>query len=99
VPPMSLLIWMAVWTVYGAFISQVSYLLNAADVVAPQTVMAVAAALATVGLSFVLTQRMGLVGPVIGSFVGNLVFNGVPALVLAGRLLRGGPPRAIPDGS
>jgi O-antigen/teichoic acid export membrane protein len=94
VPPMFLLICMAVWTVYGTFMSQVSYLLNAADVVAPQTVMAVSAAVATVGLSFVLTQRIGLVGPLIGSLVAHLIFNGVPALVLARRLLRDGPPRA-----
>jgi O-antigen/teichoic acid export membrane protein len=92
VPPMVVLICMAVWTVYGAFMSQVSYLLNAADIVAPQTIMAVSAAAATVGLSFVLTQRIGLVGPVIGSLVANVICNGVPALVLARRLLRGARP-------
>lgn len=88
VPPLSLLVWMAVSTVYFNAASQVVFLLNAADVVRPQVAMALAMAAANVSLSIYLTQRFGVIGPVVGSLVAHVVCYGVPALFIARRILR-----------
>ena len=92
VPPMSLLICFAVWTVYGVFMMQVSYLLSAADVVAPQVVMALTMTAANLALSLYLTHRIGISGPILGSLLAHIVFNGVPALMIARALLTGRRP-------
>jgi O-antigen/teichoic acid export membrane protein len=88
VPPVALLVAMALWTVYSVFMTQVSYLLNAAEIVGPQVIMALLTAAASLGLSLYLTHRIGISGPILGSLGAHLLCNGVPALLIARRLLR-----------
>jgi O-antigen/teichoic acid export membrane protein len=91
VPPLSLLIWAAVLTVYMTAMTQVIFLLNAADVVRPQVVMALTMAAANITLSIYLTHRFGVIGPVVGSLVAHVCCYGVPALIIARRILRPQP--------
>jgi O-antigen/teichoic acid export membrane protein len=87
VPPLGLLTVFAVWTVYCLAMTQVSFLLNAAQIVGPQVVMAVSMAAANVVLSLYLTRHLGIVGPLAGSLTAHVLFSGVPAVVLAARVL------------
>lgn len=88
VPPLSLLVWCAICTTYSTVASQVQFLLNAAGVVGPQAVMALSMAAVNISLSIYLTDRIGLVGPLVGSLVAHLVCYGGPALFFARRILR-----------
>jgi O-antigen/teichoic acid export membrane protein len=94
VPPLSLLVVAAVWTTYSAVIAQVVFLLNAAEIVRPQVLMAVSMAVVNVALSIQLTRHVGLVGPLVGSLVAHLLCYGVPAVLIARRVLRPTPPEA-----
>jgi O-antigen/teichoic acid export membrane protein len=94
-PSMGLLLAFAVWTVYAYAMSQCSVLLNAASVVRPQVVMAVTMTLANIPLSIVLTQHLGLAGPLLGSLIAHLVCAGVPTAFLVRRVLRGVAPRRL----
>lgn len=94
VPPVSLLVALSLWTVYATFMTQVSYLLNAAEIVGPQVVMALAMAAVNLGVSLYLTHRIGIIGPVVGSLVAHLAVNGVPAVLIARRVLAGNGPGA-----
>lgn len=87
VPPLSLLVWSAVFVVYQMAATQVTFLLNAADVVRPQVVMALTMAAVNIVISIYLTQRIGVAGPVIGSLVAHVCCYGVPALLIARRVL------------
>jgi O-antigen/teichoic acid export membrane protein len=86
-PPQALLACFAIWTIYSLAISQVGLFLNAAHVVGPQLVMAVAMTIANIGLSIFLTHQVGLIGPIVASIASHMVFTGIPSLVLAGRSL------------
>jgi len=90
VPPVSLLVAFAVWTVYGAAMTQCSALLNAAEVVRAQVWMASSMAVANIALSLWLTTKVGLVGPLWGSLAAHVVFAGVPTVILVRRVLRSG---------
>jgi O-antigen/teichoic acid export membrane protein len=87
-PPVGLLAAFALWTVYSPAMTQLSYLLNAAQVVGPQVAMALLMATANLALSLYLTRHIGIAGPVVGSLATHLIFAGVPAVILAVRVLR-----------
>jgi O-antigen/teichoic acid export membrane protein len=89
VPPLTLLVAFAIWTVYSLAMTQVSFLLNAACVVGPQVVMAVTMTIANLILSLYLTSRIGIAGPLVGSLVSHAALSGIPAVVLARRVLSG----------
>ena len=90
VPPLSLLVAFAVWTVYAHVMSQCSILLNAGGVLAPQVWMAAAMVCVNVPLSIWLTHRIGLAGPLVGSLVAHILCEGVLATFLVRRVLRHG---------
>lgn len=90
VPPMSLLVAFAAWTVYSHVMSQCSILMNAGGVVGPQVVMAVAMVCVNVPLSIVLAKQIGLAGPVAGSLLAHMLCAGVPTYFLVRRVLRRG---------
>jgi O-antigen/teichoic acid export membrane protein len=90
VPPLSLLVAFAVWTVYSHVMSQCSILLNAGGVLAPQVGMAAAMVCVNVPLSIMLTRQIGLAGPLIGSLVAHMLCEGVLTAFLVRRLLRDG---------
>jgi O-antigen/teichoic acid export membrane protein len=91
VPPLGLLAAFALWTVYSLAMTQLSYLLNAAQVIGPQVVMALSMTAANLALSLYLTRQIGIMGPLVGSLTAHVVFSGVPAVVLAVRVLRRRP--------
>jgi O-antigen/teichoic acid export membrane protein len=88
IPPLGLLAAFALWTVYSLAMTQISFLLNAAQIVGPQVVMALSMAPANLVLSLWLTRHIGITGPLVGSLTAHVVFSGVPAIILAGRVLR-----------
>jgi O-antigen/teichoic acid export membrane protein len=89
VPPHTLLIAFAIWTVYSLAMTQVSFLLNAACVIGPQIFMAVTMTIANLILSLYLTRRIGIAGPLVGSLVSHVALSGIPAVILAKRVLSG----------
>jgi O-antigen/teichoic acid export membrane protein len=90
VPPLGLLVAFAAWTVYSQMMGQCSTLLSAAGVVRPQVAMATAMACVNVPLSIVLTRRIGLAGPLVGSLLAHMVCAGVPTVFLVRKVLRDG---------
>jgi O-antigen/teichoic acid export membrane protein len=88
IPPPELLAAFALWTVYSLAMTQIGFLLNAAQIVGPQVAMAVSNSVANLVLSLYLTRHIGITGPLVGSLIAHVVFNGVPAIILAVRLLR-----------
>jgi O-antigen/teichoic acid export membrane protein len=90
VPPVSLLVAFAAWTVYSHVLGQCGVLLNAAGVVGAQVAMAVAMTCVNVPLSIALTKQIGLAGPLVGSLVAHMLCAGIPAVFLVRRVLREG---------
>jgi O-antigen/teichoic acid export membrane protein len=88
IPPLSLLVAFAVWTIYSLAMTQIAFLLNAARIVGPQVVMALSTTAVNLALSLYLTSRIGITGPLIGSLAAHVAFAGIPALVLAAGILR-----------
>ena len=88
--PVVLIAALAVWTTYGAVMSQCSQLLNAARVVRPQVVMATVMTVANIPASIWLAARIGIAGPVVATIVCHVLIAGIPTTVLVRRVLRGG---------
>jgi O-antigen/teichoic acid export membrane protein len=88
VPDKSLLAAFAVWSLYAFGMSQLSMLLNGADMVRVQALSACLMAAANVPLTIFLTGAIGLPGPLYASLLCHCVFVGVPAGVMVRRLLR-----------
>lgn len=87
VPSLALLVSLACWTAYSLASAPVMLLLNATGRVRAHALMAAAVGIANLPLSIVLTQQMGIVGPVIGSLVANICFAGIPGLIIARGIL------------
>ena len=92
VPPLVLLIPLAIWTCYNFAMTQLSFLLNAANVLRPQVIVAVAMLLVSLPLAVYLTDLIGIAGSTIAVLIAHLVVAGTPFIVLARRTL------ALPDG-
>jgi O-antigen/teichoic acid export membrane protein len=88
IPPPALLAAFALWTVYSLTMTQISYLLNAAQVVAPQVLMGLSMTAANIALSLYLTRSIGIIGPLVGSLIAHILFSGVPTVWLAVRVLK-----------
>jgi O-antigen/teichoic acid export membrane protein len=88
--PILLIAALAVWTTYGAVMSQCSQLLNAAGVVRPQVVMATLMTAANIPASIWLAYKIGVAGPVVATIGCHVVVAGIPTAILVHRVLRGG---------
>lgn len=88
VPPLSLLIVLGIWTVYSTAVTQASYLLAAAEKVKTIALAGLVMAAVNLAVSIGLTQRYGLVGPILGSIIAQLIVMTVPLIVLTRRELR-----------
>ncbi len=86
VPGRSLLIAMGCWSTYSVAMSQLSYLLSAAQIVRAQVVMATLMAAVNLPLSIYLAYRIGVTGPLIASLVSHTFFAGMPTVRLVLRL-------------
>ena len=87
VPPMSLLVVLGVWTLYSMAMTQCSFLMNAAQVVRPQVLMAGSMAVVNICLSVYLTHEIGITGVVVGSLISHMICAGIPTLVIVRHLL------------
>jgi O-antigen/teichoic acid export membrane protein len=88
IPPGQLFVALGIWTVYALAIGQVGLFLNASQIVGPQLVMAMLMTVSNLGLSVLLTERLGITGPVLGSLISHIAFTGIPTMVIARRCLR-----------
>jgi O-antigen/teichoic acid export membrane protein len=88
VPPISLILWMGVWSmIYSAMTSQ-SCLLGSLGRVKGQAIYSIIAAVLNLGLSIVLVQRMGLTGVIIGTVGAFLICIVVPQSIEVERSIR-----------
>ncbi|MCU1656195.1 MAG: polysaccharide biosynthesis protein, partial [Pseudonocardiales bacterium] len=85
-PPLSLLIVMAVWTVYLTAVNQGSYLLTAVERVRMLAVTGLIMAPVNLVLSIVLTRTYGMTGPILGSIFAMVLVQFVPVVVLCRRV-------------
>jgi len=87
-PPVELLVGAALWSVVYATFTAIAMLLNAASVVLFQVVLASTMAIASIGLSILLANIIGLPGIVWGTLLAYVVFAAIPVLVFMPRFLR-----------
>ena len=87
-PPVELLIGAALWSFVYATFSAIAMLLNAASVVLFQVVLASIMATASIGLSIVLANVIGLPGIVWGTLIAYVAFAAIPVLLYMPRFLR-----------
>jgi O-antigen/teichoic acid export membrane protein len=87
VPPLSLLIVLAIYTVYSVTVLQASYLLAAVEKVRTIALVGVVAAGVNLAASIVLTKHYGLPGPALGSIVALVLVGTVPLVVLCRQVL------------
>jgi O-antigen/teichoic acid export membrane protein len=93
VPPASLLLWMAAWSVVYGGMSAVACLLNGSGQVRGLTVSASLTAVTNLALSILFARRFGLPGVMAGTVVAYLLFSVVPVSLEARRVVR----RLTPD--
>ncbi|MCW2496702.1 lipopolysaccharide biosynthesis protein [Jatrophihabitans sp.] len=79
-PPMSLLIVLAIYTVYSTTVTQAAYLLAAVEKVGVIASCGVVMAAVNLALSIYLTRRYGLTGPILGSIFALLIVLTAPVL-------------------
>lgn len=87
VPDQGLIIAFALWNLYAFGMSQLSMLLNGANIVKVQAISACLMALANVPLTIFLSGLIGLPGPLYASLLCHGLFVGVPTIVMVRRLL------------
>ena len=77
----------AVWTVYVVGMTQCSYLLNAAGILKAQLWMTLSMTLATLTGSWLLTESLGIAGPMIAGLAAHVICAGVWTVLLIRRQL------------
>jgi O-antigen/teichoic acid export membrane protein len=77
-PPMSLIYWMAVWSLINAYCSPMASLLAAASRLSAQLVYSAVGTLVNVVASVILVQRWGVTGAIAGTVIGYLSFICIP---------------------
>jgi O-antigen/teichoic acid export membrane protein len=80
VPPLSLLIILAIYTVYSTTVNQASYLLAAVEKVSVIATCGVVMAIVNLAVSIWLTRVYGVTGPILGSVIALLLVMTVPLL-------------------
>jgi O-antigen/teichoic acid export membrane protein len=89
VPPVSLLVAMALWTTWVAFLQPTAMLLNGAHVLRVQVVTAILMAAINLPLSILFTRQWGVTGPVVASLLASVATTGVPCLLACRQVLSG----------
>lgn len=88
VPPISLLVVLAIWTCYSFVMTQLSFLLNAANIVRRQAIVGVVMLVAVIPLSIYLTVQLGIIGSTLASLIAHVCIVGVPFVIWTRTLLR-----------
>ena len=87
IPPISLLIVSAIWTVYSTSVIQASYLLAAAERIKTVAMCGLIMTPINLGVSILLTKWYGLTGPLLGSIIAMALVFMIPIIVLTRRLM------------
>jgi len=87
-PPIELLIGAALWSVVYATFNALAMVLNAASIILFQVVLASAMATASIALSIVLANVIGLPGIVWGTLIAYVAFSAIPVIAYMPRFLR-----------
>ncbi len=95
VPPRSLLIAMAVWSVIAGFTTAQSCLLGALNRTRVQAVCSALAAIVNIALSVLLVTRMGSLGVILGTIASYIVVLIVPQTVVVSRAIRELPVESV----
>lgn len=88
VPPRTLFVAMALWTIYLTMITQYSYLLLALEQIRTLAWVGVLIALANLPLSILFTAMIGVEGPTLGNLAAAALVQFVPTVVLTRRAWR-----------
>lgn len=88
VPPLSLYFALGIWTIYLTVIVQYSQMLLVAERVRLLAGLGLVMAAVNLAVSIFLTQRIGLVGPVVGNLVAACLVQLIPMIVLTRRFTR-----------
>ncbi len=86
--PLTLMIVLGAWGIVSALSTAVATMLNGTGVVRPQTLVVVFASVCNLGLSIVLTRRLGVVGVCLGSILTQVFITWPFYCVMIPRLLR-----------
>lgn len=86
--PLTLMVALGVWGVVSALSTAVATMLNGTGVVKPQTLVVVFASICNLGLSILLTRRLGVVGVCLGSILTQVLITWPFYCVMIPRLLR-----------
>ncbi len=104
VPPHSLLLAMAVWSVIAGFATAQSCLLGALNRTRVQAIASAIAAIVNIGLSILLVVRLGSLGVILGTIISYIVVLLAPQSIVVMRALRdltpndlSAVPNAAPD--
>jgi O-antigen/teichoic acid export membrane protein len=87
-PSFILILGVGIWTVMSGIGNAFAMLLNGAQAIRPQVIMATLMASANIALSIWLTQRIGVAGVVWGSIIAFGIFTLAPVCAYVPRLLR-----------
>jgi O-antigen/teichoic acid export membrane protein len=96
VPPLSLFFALGVWTIYFTFIVQYSHMLLVAERVRLLAGLGLVLAAVNLAVSIILTQHIGLIGPVVGNLVAAGLIQLVPMIMLTRRFMRDNSLRSAP---
>jgi len=88
VPPQSLLVVLAIYTVYSTLILQATYLLTAVEKVRIIAFVGLVMAAVNLAASIFLTHKYGINGPILGSILALALVMTVPVFVLCRQVLR-----------
>lgn len=87
IPPWMLMGALSIWTVYSFVMTQMSFLLNSADIVLPQAVVASVMLCLLIPLSIFLSSIVGVAGPTLANLTAHALVIGIPTTVWVSRLL------------
>lgn len=88
VPPLSLFFALGVWTIYITTIVQYSHMLMVAERVRLLAGLGLVLAAVNLAASIILTQHIGLIGPVVGNLVAAGLVQVVPMILLTRRFMQ-----------
>ncbi|MDP9091573.1 MAG: lipopolysaccharide biosynthesis protein [Actinomycetota bacterium] len=88
VPPLSLFIVFAAWTVYMTVMTQYSYLLIARERIRVLALLGLVIAAVNLAASIVFTKWFGLTGPIVGNLVAAGLVQLVPTVLMSRQLAR-----------
>lgn len=86
VPPLSLLLALALWTTYNSFVLPYSQALNGAGILRPLAILSILMAIFNLLISLALTNAIGIAGPPLGSILAHGIFLLGPMLFFVRRV-------------